>query len=269
MDVHEGTHRASYDSLPTPDQGIGCVLSGRYASEVFRAGRWQRSIYEPGDICFHQRGETLKRRFEVNSPQSFHTALVYVPLIQIEAAYDHYRRAGQPTAAKALQPKVRDLAIAHVTGSLVRAMSQGVTDLYAESTATWIAAHLATHHSSGGAVDRREAGVITDARLKRVMDVISTRFAEPLTLEELASEACISKFHFARLFHEKTGMAPHAYLTQHRLEKACQLLRETDVSISNVGSTCGYTSAAHFSKSFSLRYTIAPLAFRRQSRGSR
>jgi AraC-like DNA-binding protein len=67
-----------------------------------------------------------------------------------------------------------------------------------------------------------------------------------VSLAALASEAGLSRFHFCRAFKESTGLSPHAWLRQHRLEQAMNMLRDTDASISSVVAELGYASQTAF-----------------------
>jgi AraC family transcriptional regulator len=253
-----------YTSIATPDQVIGVATTGRYTSEALRDGRWRRGVYEPGSICVHRPGEAIRLRFPALERASFRTALVYLPYAQIQAAADHFRHAGQRTAKPAIDTAVnRDPAISQMVASLIGAMENSVDDLYAQTAASWLAVHLVTRHGPNAAVeDDRGAGLISDARLARVVEYMSVHFAEPLTLDELAAEACISKFHFTRLFRRKIGQTPHGLLTKIRLETARRLLITSDMPISEIGKACGYPDSSNFSSSFAARHGVAPSTFR-------
>ncbi len=265
IELHTGvSSNEPYTSIATPDQVIGVAMSGRYASEYFHAGRWHRGVFDPGAICVHRRGESSRYRFDKRTYGGAGTAMLYLPHAELMAAADHLRRAGQRSADAALHRAVdRDPAIFHVAAALLRAMQRGADDLYAETAAAWLAVHLLSR--IGGYVDcddNRSAGPITDRRLARVSEYMSVHFAEPLTLEDLAATAGMSKYHFARVFRSKVGRTPHAFLADIRRETARRILITADLSIVEVGLACGYRRATHFSAAFSAKYAVAPTAFR-------
>jgi AraC family transcriptional regulator len=143
------------------------------------------------------------------------------------------------------------------------AMEQGASELYAETVSAWLATHLLVQSKSYVPYeDDRSAGDISDARLRRVIEFISVRFGEQLTLERLAAEAGISKFHFTRLFREKVGQTPYRYLSEIRLAAAAKMLVTTDLRIGEIALLCGYPIASHFTTAFSARYGAPPLEFR-------
>lgn len=98
--------------------------------------------------------------------------------------------------------------------------------------------------------------------LKRLKDYIEEHLAEPLTLEELASQVSLSKYHFVRTFKQSTGTTPHSYVLERRLNHASQLLKNGDQLISNIAYDCGFSDPAHFSRVFRRKFGLGPRDFR-------
>lgn len=124
--------------------------------------------------------------------------------------------------------------------------------------------HLLRRHAHirrTGAVELSRAGLV-DRRIRRAVELMHAQLERDLPLEEIASAAHLSPFHFARLFKKLTGATPHAYLAQLRAERARALLAETDLSITEVASRVGYMSSSHFSKAFRQATGLSPRAFR-------
>ena len=95
--------------------------------------------------------------------------------------------------------------------------------MLAETLASALGAHVLRNHSNldSASVSLPAArGALDPRRLQRVKDLIETHPGEDLTIETLAKEACLSPFHFARAFKAATGVAPHRYVTDRRIEKA-------------------------------------------------
>jgi AraC family transcriptional regulator len=267
LEVHTGVARSdSYASIPTPDQIIGVAMSGSYVSEWFYNGSWRRGVYHPGALCVHRPGESQRYRFPEPEPAqaNFRTAMLYLPHAQMAAAAEQLRRAGQRSAIPSLNPAVdRDPAIAQMTAALLRAMTEKVDDLYAETSAAWLAVHLVTRYGPlSGIDDGRSLGDISDARVARVVEFMSAHFNQPLTLDQLAAEAGVSKFHFTRLFRSKVGQSPLGFLTDLRLDSARRMLVTSDLSVAAVGEACGYRAPSHFSAAFAARYGLTPTSFR-------
>lgn len=97
--------------------------------------------------------------------------------------------------------------------------------------------------------------------LRRARDHADLNYREPLDLDALAAVAGISKFHFQRLFSQTYGMSPAAYLSLRRLERAQDLLRATNLTVTEVCHAVGFTSLGSFSSRFRELVGETPSAF--------
>lgn len=269
LDLHSGNVSTEpYTSIATSDPRVGVTISGRYSAEYYTRSRWRHDAHGPGSINIHQTGETTRYRFPPPQDPDYQMALIYFPFELLRSAAEHLRKPGQPSEVPAFVDFVdRDPAITQMAHALVHAMSMGAGDLYAETVSAWLAVHMLHRYGPNvGRADARNAGVITDQRLSRVIEFISEHFADPLTLEQLADEACISRYHFARLFKSKVGESPHRYLANVRLDAARRMLQTTDTPIAQVGAACGYPSGSHFSAAFTAHFGVTPREFRNPGR---
>jgi AraC-like DNA-binding protein len=101
-------------------------------------------------------------------------------------------------------------------------------------------------------------------RLCRAKDAIHDRSDEPLTLDDLARAAGLSRFHFLRSFRVVFSATPHQYLTRVRLHRARQLLLEERASVTDVCFEVGFQSLGSFSALFRRRMGEPPASFRRR-----
>ena len=109
----------------------------------------------------------------------------------------------------------------------------------------------------------RSAAFVPPARhLLRAKDLADARYFEPLTVDDLARAARLSRAHFSREFRREFGESPHAYLLTRRLERAASLLRTTDRSVAEICFAVGLRSVGSFTSSFSRTYGISPTAYR-------
>jgi transcriptional regulator GlxA family with amidase domain len=99
--------------------------------------------------------------------------------------------------------------------------------------------------------------------LLRAKDLADTRYAEPLTVADLARAAGRSPAHFSREFAKAFGEPPHRYLLTRRLERAAALLRTTDWSIPDVCFAVGLNSVGSFTTSFGRVLGQTPAEYRR------
>jgi AraC-like DNA-binding protein len=107
---------------------------------------------------------------------------------------------------------------------------------------------------------------VTFRRLCRARDLLADSFADPITLDRAAREACLSPFHFQRLFARVFGETPHDFLTRRRMDAAQLLLAAGDLPVTDVCLQIGYTSLGTFSSRFAARTGRSPSAFRREAR---
>ncbi|MDP9317612.1 MAG: helix-turn-helix transcriptional regulator [Actinomycetota bacterium] len=98
--------------------------------------------------------------------------------------------------------------------------------------------------------------------LLRAKDLADARFAEPLTVADLAASARLSPAHFSREFRRAFGETPHAYLLTRRLERAAAMLRLTDRSVADICIAVGLSSVGSFTTTFTRVYGTSPTAYR-------
>ncbi len=106
---------------------------------------------------------------------------------------------------------------------------------------------------------RATDAVLTQLRAAR--DFADLHYAEPIDLEQLAAIATLSKYHFHRLFAATYGLTPAAYLSQRRIERAQDLLRATNLTVTEVCHAVGFTSLGSFSSRFTQIVGKSPREF--------
>ncbi|WP_428311850.1 helix-turn-helix domain-containing protein [Hydrocarboniphaga sp.] len=111
------------------------------------------------------------------------------------------------------------------------------------------------------AIPNSESGLKLDAML----DFIDSRLTEPLSLNDLADQVGVSRSHSARRFRAVTGMSPHRYVTQRRVEKAKQMLRETSLCLIQIALDVGFSNQSHFTQVFHSFAGETPSQFRRRA----
>jgi AraC family transcriptional regulator len=124
---------------------------------------------------------------------------------------------------------------------------------------------LAAHSGSPTSFQPTTGGLAPKALLRAIERLCSDSDAD-VSLAALASEAGLSRFHFCRAFKESTGLSPHAWLRQHRLEQAMNMLRDTDTSVVSVAAALGYASQTAFAAAFRKLTGETPSDWRRRTR---
>lgn len=96
----------------------------------------------------------------------------------------------------------------------------------------------------------------------QIKEYLDTNYAEHITLETLTSLTHMNKYYMAHSFTKFTGLSPIQYLNRRRLDTACQLLRDTDYSVSDISSLTGFSSQSYFTQIFRKHYGITPVKYR-------
>ena len=108
-----------------------------------------------------------------------------------------------------------------------------------------------------------EVAGISEPELRRALELIDDRLDESLSLEELARESGLSKYHFARAFKRRTGFPPHQYQLRRRIERARVLLREdSHRSVAEIASRLGFADESHLRRHFKRIVGTTPGRFR-------
>jgi AraC-like DNA-binding protein len=98
--------------------------------------------------------------------------------------------------------------------------------------------------------------------LVRARDLADARFAERVTVADMAAAAMLSPAHFSREFRKAFGETPHQYLLTRRLQRASELLRHTDWSVTEVCLRVGLGSVGSFTSSFRRMFGMTPTEYR-------
>lgn len=160
--------------------------------------------------------------------------------------------------------------IARAIASELRAES-AAGGLLVGALASSLAARLVQKHFSTPfhqSVPRRARGGLDQRRLFRVLDHIESNLEGDLTIDRMASIACLSSYHFARAFKHAVGQSPHRYVSSKRLERAKALLIQSDRSLVDIALGLNFSCQANFTRAFRQLTGETPARFR-HNRGSR
>lgn len=103
-------------------------------------------------------------------------------------------------------------------------------------------------------------------RLERVLHYIREHLDEPLTVERLSAVACLSPFHFHRIFSAFLGETVSTHVRRIRLEQAALLIAETGTSMTEAALSSGYETPAAFTRAFRVQFGVSPTEYRKQQR---
>lgn len=160
--------------------------------------------------------------------------------------------------------QIRDFQIEAIGMMLLSELKQGNLGgrLYIESLTNVLAVHLLRQYATAKPRLTVYPGGLPQRQLLQVLEYIEEHLDRDIKLADLAALLGMSQFHFSHLFKQSIGTAPYQYLLQQRIERAKQLLKQTNRSIVDIAFECGFNSHSHLSKQFRQFTGITPTAYR-------
>ena len=144
--------------------------------------------------------------------------------------------------------------------------SAALDALFRQQLTDLLATRLLAAHAGAPTTFQPTMGGLSPTALRRAIERLRSDSDSDVSLAALASDAGLSRFHFCRAFKESTGLSPHAWLRQHRLEQAMNMLRDTDASVVSVAAALGYASQTAFAAAFRKLTGETPSDWRRRMR---
>ncbi|MFD4631153.1 helix-turn-helix domain-containing protein [Streptomyces sp. NPDC058284] len=248
-------------------------VAGRAAMETTRSdGPKNRHAWAPGrlelmipgrSVLRSYRGDEAMRSVQIHIPRG--TVDTVAEQLGVGSAVDYEAMAASlATGDPLIEEAVRTLGT----------MDEAADDVYAESAAAFLTAHLLTRHASRGRRSRdgrrpdprtrtgTGTGAQEDVRVATAVAMMRDRLAEPVTLAEIAAEVHLSVYHFVRVFKAATGMTPYRYLVRLRVEEAGRLLETTDLAIARIAPRCGFAGPGALSAAFLRQTGMRPSEYR-------
>lgn len=136
--------------------------------------------------------------------------------------------------------------------------------LFVDSLVTALAIHLLRNYAVRQQPLRNYTHGLPKYLLESALDYINTYLGEDLSLEAIAAEVGMSQYYFCRLFKQSIGLAPYQYVIQQRVERAKRLLKQPELSISDIALQCGFASQGHLNLHFKRLVGVTPRHFRKK-----
>jgi AraC-like DNA-binding protein len=155
-----------------------------------------------------------------------------------------------------------------VLGELAQSAADGSSDIGLDEIGQVLASRLVAQVSG----KPRQSGPDAARDRRRAVETalwIDANSHKPISLEDAATEAGISPFHFLRLFSQALGVTPHQYLVRSRLRHAARRLADDDSAITDIAYDVGFADLSNFVRTFHRAAGVSPLKFRQASRGMR
>ncbi len=228
-------------------------------------GRLHKALVRRGDVSVVPAGLESEWWWDGKKVDRLHTYLDSGAFREVAA-----EAGADPDQLEVLNSvAVRDPLLAQTGMALLEELGAGGPGgrLYAESLASILSVHLLRRHSSlcRGASRRlglERTGKLSEASLRAATDYVGDNISGDLSLAEIAAAAHLSPYHFARAFKRSTGLSPHRYVVGQRIERAKDLLGNTDLPVGEVATRVGFASPSHFAQQFRRDVGVSPSAFR-------
>lgn len=185
--------------------------------------------------------------------------------LHIHVSSDYLRKCQEGARSSRAQP-VPDLNDLIVRDPLVELLGKALVEsdtagdgIYVESIAQTLVMHVARLEPP-----RHSVNALPKWQMKRVQEYVAMHLEECISLAHLAEATGLSPMHFAAQFRAATGLRPHDYLLQQRIERAIDLLSTTDMALVEVALAVGFHAQAHFSTVFKRLTGETPARWRRR-----
>lgn len=214
-----------------------------------------------GDVCVIPSGQPFTATLEAEAE---YLAVYLDPSLVLRAAAEDAPAAAGGVVEVIEKSSLHDSLIVGIGQALLAELESDAPGgrLYAESLANVLAVHLLRHYTSAGGDVRRFAGGLSGQRLRRVLDFVADNYEHDLSLNDLAGEAGMSTFHFAREFKRATGTTPHQHLMKFRVERAKASLTKSDMTLAEVAFQSGFSHQSHFTRLFRKMTGTTPQSYR-------
>jgi AraC family transcriptional regulator len=260
--VEQFQHPAGEGSTHYSDEHTICLsLAPRPVRFLqIKGGKTHRSPYGKGDISITPAKMPFFARWDGEDHY-----------LQIRIASSFIQQVARETLVKhpdqiELLPefRTRDPQIEAIGMMLLAELKQenAGSRLYIESLANVLAVHLLRQYAATQPQLSLYQGGLSERQLLQVLEYVNEHLDQDIKLADLAQLLNMSQFHFSHQFKQSLGTSPYQYLIQQRIERAKQLLKQTDQSIMEIALVCGFNSHSHLSKQFRQSTGMTPSAYR-------
>lgn len=186
--------------------------------------------------------------------------------VKPELLKDVASSAGAETPEFRAQWSLENAPLKRILFEMGREASEGwpLGRLYADLAAAGLASVLLRRHAVDPVDPGQTRGGLPMTQLRRVMEFMTANLDRDLRLEEIAREAVLSPFHFAREFRAVTGETPYQYLLDQRMDRAKRLLKNQAWSVQEIAAMTGFHSPVNFVRAFRQRVGATPGAWRKE-----
>ena len=252
-------------STPLPRQDAYMIvfeLNDVQGLEYWQEGRYVRNLnVRAGESIIHD----LRREPAVLIDRPLHTIHWFVSKAALNALADEANVPHIHELRHEPGVGISDAIIGHMSVALLPALRAGeqVTRPFVDHVNLAFAAHMVEAYGGVQTMLRVSKGGLARWQERQAKDMLLADLTGTTPLASIATACGLSLSHFARAFRISTGIPPHAWLNQARVERAMMLLRQRHQSLSDIAFECGFVDQSHFTRVFASRVGHTPGAWRR------
>lgn len=176
-----------------------------------------------------------------------------------------HENGAKPVSTLSWTRDCRDPFLSTLSSVLLAAVEQdpATNRLFLDHIGLSLLAHFAQTYGGMRRGNQGSEGGLAPWQQRRAKEIMQTRLASHLTIADIAAECKLTPSHFARSFRRSTGVAPHQYLSQLRIDEAKRVMLTTKLPLADVALICGFGDQSYFTRVFSRSVGVSPGAWRR------
>lgn len=185
--------------------------------------------------------------------------------------FDEYQRenGGRRIDGFRYEQGSQDLVLYHLAQAILPALHEpaAANQLFIDHVLLAMCAHSIARYGRIAPASGKFTTTLTPLQERLAKELIASNLGNDLSVERIAQECSLSRSHFSRAFKQATGVAPHTWLLQMRVEKAKELLLAPGMSLVNIAQACGFADQPHLTRVFTRLVGTTPSAWRAQQGG--
>jgi AraC family transcriptional regulator len=254
--VSAGRHRVppdAFQDLSSPLVSIDLHLSRPYHLEWKKGPRYCRTHMVAGALCLIPAGQPVSMRWA----DTLEILRVSLSPTVLTGAADSLNLRGEIEIPE--RHGDFDTQIAHLCQALWSEAQAGypLGRLFGESLGTALAACLLKRYGQACGLSSAP-GKLSPRAWKQLRQFVEEHLGADISLEDMAQIARLSPYHFSRCFKETAGTSPHQYLIARRVQRAQELLTDSNLSLSDVARQSGFADQSHLSRHMKRLLGVTP-----------
>jgi len=223
---------------------IGIAQSSGVLDQRIDGGALETTTLKAGNVFVYPQGASIYAR----TTQPVRCTCIQIAPSVMNAVADELRRSPRVMSYRAARDKQIERMAALLEAEIELRCAAG--RLYGEYLAYAFAAHVVHRYGKAAESASASVGRLRNGKLAAALEYIQAHATQELSLHELADAVHLSPFHFSRIFKQSTGLAPHQYVLQWRIEEAKRLMRHSRLELAEISNRLGFRDQSHFTASF-------------------